>query len=88
VGTGESFVRTHEPGPFELLFGYRWDKTEFLGGFGRGVALRFDTVVAPSHWISVDFSMNLWNNAVPGHPSPRSMITVTLTRRWSSFAPL
>ena len=88
VGTGESFVRTHEPGVLELLFGYRWDKFEFVGGFGRGLALRIDASVWASHWISVDFNVNPWNHPVLHYPSPRSMITVTFTRRWSSFAPL
>jgi hypothetical protein len=88
VGTGESFVRTHEPGVLELLFGYRWDDIEFVGGFGRGLAFRIDARVWSSDWVSVDLSMNPWNTEVPGYPSPRSMLTVTFTRRWSSFAPL
>jgi hypothetical protein len=88
VGTGESFVRTHEPGVLELLLGYRWDNIEFMGGFGRGIAFRIDASVWANHWISVDFSVNPWNQAVSGYASPRSIITVTFTRRWSSFAPL
>jgi hypothetical protein len=88
AGTGESFVRTHEPGVLELLLGYRWDKLEFVGGFGRGFAFRIDGRLSASHWISVDLSVNPWNQAVPGYASPRSIITVTFTRRWSSFAPL
>ena len=88
VGTGESFVRTHEPGALEVLFGYRWDEIEFVGGLGRGVALRVDALVWSSHWLSFDFSWNTWNKEVPGYASPRMMLTVTLTRRWSSFAPL
>jgi hypothetical protein len=88
VGTGESFVRTHEPGVFELLFGYRWDNVEFLGGIGRGLAFRIDARAWSNHWISVDLSVNPWNQTVPGEGSVRSILTVTLTRRWSSFAPL
>jgi hypothetical protein len=88
VGTGESFVRTHEPGLFELLFGYRWDDIEFMGGFGRGLAFRVDFRAWSSDWISVDLSVNPWNPDVPRYASPRSILTVTLTRRWSSFAPL
>ena len=88
VGTGESFVRTYEPGALEILFGYRWDDIEFVGGLGRGIALRLDARVWSSHWLSFDLSMNPWNREVPGYESARSILTVTFTRRWSSFAPL
>jgi hypothetical protein len=88
VGTGESFVRTYETTVLELLLGYRGDDIEFLGGLGRGLAFRIDVRAWSSLWISFDVSTNPWNGSVPGYDSPRSILTVTFTQRWSSFAPL
>jgi hypothetical protein len=88
VGTGESFVRTYEPGVLEVLFGHRGDNFEFMAGLARGLALRTDFRLGGDDWLSIDLSSNPFNGQVPGYGSLRSIATVTFTRRSSSFAPL
>jgi hypothetical protein len=88
AGTGEGFVRPHEPGLLELLLGFRGEHAEFMAGMARGLALRFDWEPLARTWLSFDCNVNPFNDAVPGHASPRMIGAITVTRRWSSFAPL
>ncbi len=89
VATGEGFIRTNEPTPFELLVGKRWDNAEVLGGISRGVAIRLDGRIAGNYWLSADVSTKPWGADVEGARGfHRWIASLTLTHRWSSFSPL
>lgn len=89
VGTGEGFVKTNEPGPFELLFGERASTFDLMAGVARGLALRVDGRIVPGVWLDVSGSFKPWGTSVSTSPATERWILVLgLTRRWSNFAPL
>jgi hypothetical protein len=86
AGIGEGFVRTHEPG-VELLIGGRSKDFDLMGGLARGLAIRADIRTTGSWWLSLDCSWKPW--APKGVGDGVALIgAVSLTRRWSDFAPL
>ncbi len=88
VDTGESFVQTNEPGVFEALIGRRGTDVDVMGGLARGLAFRLDARVSGPWWLSLSASYKPWGAVVSGHASERMIGALTLTRRWSDFAPL
>jgi hypothetical protein len=88
VGTGEGFVQTNEPGPFELLFGERQRSFDLMGGIARGLALRVDLRVVAGLWLDMSASYKPWGDSPPGRDTERGIFALGLTRRWSDFAPL
>lgn len=88
VGTGEGFVQTNEPGPFELLFGERQQSFDLMGGVARGLALRVDLRAVAGLWLDISASYKPWGSSLPGRDTERAIFALGLTRRWSDFAPL
>ncbi|MBI3202411.1 MAG: hypothetical protein HYZ29_12795 [Myxococcales bacterium] len=89
VGTGEGFIRGNEPTPFEALLGRRWSSVELWAGISRGLSARVDGRVTDHEWLSVDVSAKPWGDDVEGTRHYHWwMASLTLSRRWSSFAPL
>ena len=88
VGTGEGFVKTNEPGPFELLFGERQENFDLMGGVARGLALRVDLRLGAGLWLDMSASYKPWGDPVPHRDVERGILALGLTRRWSDFAPL
>lgn len=88
VGTGEGFVKTNEPGPFELLFGERQSTFDLMAGVARGLALRVDGRVVPGAWLDASVSYKPWGSSVGSLDTERWILVLGLTRRWSDFAPL
>jgi hypothetical protein len=88
VGTGEGFVQTNEPGPIEVLAGWRFERAEVLGGFARGLALRNDWAIASGWWLGAHLSAKPWGEPVPGHIVAVWIFALGVERRFGSFAPL
>lgn len=89
VGTGEGFIRTNEPTSFEVLLGRRWPSVELWAGFSRGMSARVDGRLTEHEWLSFDLSAKPWGDKVEGTSGyDWWMASLTLSHRWSSFAPL